>query len=558
MSHRLDKLIGGVLDSLWVASPATATLLGVHEHDDRLADFDPLVLESHRRSLSHSRQQLSSILRGRPALTRGQAIDARILDVLLQVESRSMEELRLPFRDPTVYLEEILFGVYSLVQRDFAPLDERARSLSSRLKEVPRCLRQARENLKRVEVVPAPWVEAALQLAEGSLSFLRQLERELPGRVGTAGPDLRVRLNGAMSDIEDYRRFIRERLAGSASGDFAVGRKFFEFLLREQHGLELDAEALHDLGMRLIASARSALSEAAHRIVPGRTWWELVDQWKSDHPPRPRLLREYENTVERARGFVQEHRIATIPAGERLSVQETPPFQRALCPFAAYIMAGPFEARQDGVFWMTPPGEGADPEGDAAILREHLRPGIPLTAVHEGYPGHHLQLTQANTNASRVRRQFMTPVLVEGWAFYCEEMMAEEGFYDDPRTSVLHLRNQLWRACRIVIDVGLQTRGMSQKEAATMLCDVAGLEPSSARGEVLRYARSATQPMSYAVGKQAILDLREDYRRLQGASFRLQEFHDRFLSFGSIPVALIRELVLGEEASSHAEASRPC
>jgi uncharacterized protein (DUF885 family) len=558
MSRRLDTLISEVLDSLWAASPANATLLGVHEHDHRLADFDPEVLESHRRALSRHRRALSTILGERPVLTLEQMIDARLLDSLLQVESRVMEEVRLPFRDPGVYLEEILFGVYSLVQRDFAPLDERAHALSSRLREVPRCLRQARANLRHVEKVPAPWVAAALQLAEGSLSFLAQLERDLPGSVGSAGPDLRARLSDAMSEIEDYRRFIGERVADSASGEFAVGRELFEFLLRTQHGLEFDTETLHDLGTRLVAAAQSDLTEAVRQIDPGRTWRELVDEWKSDHPPRPRLLREYETSVERARAFVHEHRIATIPAGERLSVQETPTFQRALCPFAAYMMAGPFEERREGVFWVTPPGDGADPVADSAILREHLRPAIPLTAVHEAYPGHHLQLTQANTNSSRVRRQFMTPVTVEGWAFYCEEMMAEEGFYDDPRTRVLHLKNQLWRACRVVIDVGLQTRGMSRDDAETMLCDVAGLEPSTAHGEVLRYARSATQPMSYAVGKEAILALREDDRRRRGASFRLQEFHDRFLEFGSIPLALIRELILGGESSPPAEVSPPC
>ena len=216
-----------------------------------------------------------------------------------------------------------------------------------------------------------------------------------------------------------------------------------------------------------------------------------------------------------------------------------------MCPFAAYVPPGVFESDQRGFFWVTPPSDDATPEAIESCLQNHLHPGIPGTVAHEGYPGHHLQLALANRSGRRVRHLFVTPVLIEGWAFYCEELMAEEGFYEDRRARVLQLKDQLWRACRVVIDAGMQTRGMSVEEAVRMLVEVACLEEPSARGEVLRYTRSATQPMSYAVGKEEILGLREAYRRLRGAAFTLREFHDRLLSFGSIPVSFISQRVLG-------------
>jgi uncharacterized protein (DUF885 family) len=171
---------------------------------------------------------------------------------------------------------------------------------------------------------------------------------------------------------------------------------------------------------------------------------------------------------------------------------------------------------------------------------------MAATVAHEGYPGHHLQLSTAGRIASAVRRYYCTPVFVEGWAFYCEQLMAEEGFYVDPRSRVLQLKDQLWRACRVVIDVGIHTRGMSLDDAAAMLHEVARIEVPSARGEVLRYSRSPTQPLSYAVGKREILKLREDCRRKQGAAFRLRRFHDDLLGFGSIPIGLIRGRMLEE------------
>ena len=173
-----------------------------------------------------------------------------------------------------------------------------------------------------------------------------------------------------------------------------------------------------------------------------------------------------------------------------------------------------------------------------------MRPAIPPTVVHEAYPGHHLQLSVAGRIASKARRYFVTPLLIEGWAFYCEELMAEQSYYQDPRSRVVQLKDQLWRACRVVIDVGLHTRGMSVAEAAGMHAEIARLEAPNARAEVLRYTRSPTQPMSYAVGKEAILDLRETFRKRRGSAFNLKRFHDEFLSYGSIPVSFIGERML--------------
>jgi uncharacterized protein (DUF885 family) len=177
-------------------------------------------------------------------------------------------------------------------------------------------------------------------------------------------------------------------------------------------------------------------------------------------------------------------------------------------------------------------------------MEGHVLPGIPITAVHEGYPGHHLQITLANQAATKVRRQIWTPVMVEGWALYCEEMMGEEGFYSDPRTRLLQLKDYLWRCCRVVIDIGLHTGTLSPQEAARMLVEVPKLDPEGAAGEVKRYSKTPTQPLSYAVGKREIMKLREDLRKVEGSSFSLRRFHDRLLKFGSVPISHIRERIL--------------
>ncbi|MEO0225767.1 MAG: DUF885 domain-containing protein, partial [candidate division WOR-3 bacterium] len=175
------------------------------------------------------------------------------------------------------------------------------------------------------------------------------------------------------------------------------------------------------------------------------------------------------------------------------------------------------------------------------VLRGHPVYGIPIIALHEGYPGHHLQLVYSNRTKRKIRKLFGSSVFAEGWALYCEEMMAEVGFYSDPRTKLLKLKDQLWRACRIIIDIGLHTEKINFDEAVNILVNDAKLERVHAEKEVTRYTFTPTQPLSYLIGKKQILEFRHDYETKLGRSFRLKDFHDQLLSFGTIPVVLIRE-----------------
>jgi uncharacterized protein (DUF885 family) len=544
MNARLERLIDETLAYQWETSPTAATAAGEHRHDHRLADCDPDRLAEIPRRLSELRNTLRRIESEEGDLTDDERLDIAVLDRSLETDIRLHEEVRASFRDPAHYLEEILYGVYFLVQREFAPLEERAAAATGRLTEVPRLLEQAKRNLADPAGIPPAWVETALQLARGSRTFLEDLDRDLAPRTGAAEAGLRAALRAARGTIEEFGRHVRERIAPAAAGRFAVGRSLYEFLLDRQHGVGFDAASLRAFGEELVRDAQRRLSEATRAIDPDRSWQELVQEWKKDHPSRAGFLDAYRGEVARARAFVAERGLATLPPEESLQVVETPPFQRAICPFAAYLPPGPFEPRKTGYLWVTPPDPSAPPEAQERLLQDHLRPAMPATMVHEAYPGHHLQLSAASRLPSRVRRHFATAVFVEGWAFYCEAMMGEEGFYRDPRSGVLQIKDQLWRACRVVIDVGIQTEELSLEQAAAMLHDVARIELPNARGEVLRYARSPSQPMSYAVGKHEILRLREDDRRRRGAGFSLRSFHDRLLEFGSIPLSLIRERLL--------------
>jgi uncharacterized protein (DUF885 family) len=202
---------------------------------------------------------------------------------------------------------------------------------------------------------------------------------------------------------------------------------------------------------------------------------------------------------------------------------------------------GILDTQQEGIFLVTPVDPGAPPEEQEQKLKGHYRAKLPITALHEGYPGHHLQLVYGNLQPTIPRRMggFLATLFVEGWAFYCEELLEQLGYIAAPIQRLGRLSDQLWRAARIILDVSLHTRGMGVDEAVKMLVDECRLEPTNALAEVRRYTQSPTQPQSYLMGKLAILALIADYRRAHPAA-TLRQMHDAILGCGTLPPRLMR------------------
>lgn len=516
----------------WSVHPVHATGVGIHTHDGELDRSDAASLVEEAR---HLRDYLALFERVVPADV-GEEIDRALLVGQIRWRLHEIEKVRVHERNPLHYLDDPLGALYLMAVRDYAPAEERAARAVERLLRLPGVFDQARVNL----IDPAPvLVRTAAAVARSGAALL---ESVLPMYLGAALQDDTAEYfawenarRAAVEALASYARWLDDELAPRASGDFALGRESFEAKLRFVHGIDATADEIEAFGRALEAETRAAIEALAREIEPGRHWRDVVEALKDDHPPADGLIDAYAREMARARDFVEERGLVSIPAGEELEVVPTPEFLRPLIPYAAYQPPAPHEASRKGFFYVTPP----PPETADRVLRDHATHGIPVTALHEAYPGHHLQLTRAAQADTEPRRVFWTPVFAEGWALYCEELMWEEGFYTDPRVRLLQLKDLLWRACRVVVDVGLHVRGWSIEQAVDYLVEEAGLERANAEVEVRRYCAEPTQPLSYAVGRREILRLRRRARERMGDRFDLRAFHDHLLSWGTIPPALI-------------------
>jgi uncharacterized protein (DUF885 family) len=247
--------------------------------------------------------------------------------------------------------------------------------------------------------------------------------------------------------------------------------------------------------------------------------------------------------MKRAYAWLQKADIVTLPEHQSLKVLETPVFLKEIIPFAAYEPPAPSDPGQKGLFYVTLA------ESDQQ-LREHNHASIDLASVHEAFPGHHLQFVLANqVNAKKpVRLLSDSATMYEGWALYCEQLAYEQGYYADDAHEFMMLKDRLWRALRVVIDVKLHTGQMTVEQAVDLLMEKLGFDEAQAQGEIAWYSHSATVPLCYALGCEIILKLREScFGDDMPDRGQLKEFHDRLLSYGSIALPIVIRHVYGEQ-----------
>lgn len=473
------------------------------------------------------------------ALDADRRIDAELLCGAAQLENAHLLDVEPRRPDPRRWLP--VNAIYQLTVRPVPNLRE---AFLARIDRIPAHLREAETDLAaKVRDVPALWARSTARAARHGAEFIRGLGEDSRLAELYRQPPTANAIEQAADALRRYGDFLECEVAPEASGDFACGAEYFEHLLSCRHFLDVTAEQLHAFGERLFEQTRIDLEAACRERFGHGDFLRATAEIQAHHPPATALLQVYRERVNAAREFIATRGLVTLPPRERLDVIETPVFLRHEIPFAAYSEPAPNDADQIGRYYVTPPL-------DAAQLAEHDDVGLAHTCVHEAYPGHHLQFVTANIQAaSRSLPRLLNPSasLYEGWALYCEQLMQEQGFLDRPESRIVLLRDRLWRALRIVLDVELHTRGLTFDEAADRMVKALGFPRSQAEADLSWYTRSPTVPLGYAVGWALINALRAQ-AGARGDAASLRAFHDRLLAAGSIALPLVVRRMFGDVA----------
>lgn len=539
------------------AHPLQGTALGLHEYDGKINDYSRLALDA---ELSRLRRFDDRLAKFDPAkLSARQSIDLRILQAAVKRELFEMQDMSVFERNPMVYARAGDVNVY--IKRNFAPLEDRVRSLVAIESQIPNILIAARTNLD--EKVPKPFVELAIQIARGSADFLK---KDLVAAVsGLKDQQLRVAFQAAnrkaATALSDYATWLEREKLPKATLDFALGEEKFARFLAQTELVDLPPQKVLEIGMAQLKAEQEAFSEAAKKIDPNKPAIEVFKQIQSEHPASDKLIPDISKDLDKLRKYVLSRRLVGIPSEIRAKVKETPQYLRATS-FASMDTPGPFEKRATEAYYYVTPTEEDWPEKEKQEwLTAFNYYTSDVTSIHEVYPGHYVQdLHLTASPASKVEKIFGSYAFIEGWAHYCEKMMIDEGFggpsnsspsEDDVKRAAKYRMAQadesLLRLCRLCVSIKVHTQNMSIDEATKFFQDNCYYEQKPARQEAMR-ATFDPGYLNYTLGKLQILKLRDDYKAQQGNGFSLQKFHNELLSHGMPPIRLLREIMLKDQS----------
>lgn len=523
--------------------PERATYLGDHRYDGRVSDLSRAGIDA---VIAHAKRWQASFEAIDPdSLSAHNEADRQWLLARLDGYLLWNEQVRSFERSPDMYLPTS--AIYSLVIRDFAPLNERMRLVAARSRAALPNLAAARANLKPERTAKVS-VEIALAEFKGSLAFFRSELPEIFAPVDDADISAQfAESNRALIEaLEGYERWLRDELLPNAAGSYAIGPDAYRRMLRDADMVDVPLEDLERAGERELARLQERFRATAALIGPEKPPAAVMDALTREHPPADKVIPAVAAGLADLKNFVLAKRIATIPSDVLPTVRETPPFRRATT-FASMNTPGPFEQSPEAYYYVTLPDPAWPEERRQQLLRFFSRYTISNTSVHEAYPGHYVQFLQNRRNPDLVRAVYASGANSEGWALYCEEMMLDEGLHDgDPRYRLAQLQMALMRAARYLVGLRMHTRGMTVEQAAEFFKENAYMPHNNAWMEAYRGTQDPGY-LRYQLGKLMILKLREDVRRKQGSSFDLGRFHDDFLRQGAVPIKLIRRAMLGAD-----------
>ncbi len=552
-----EKVAEEYLKGWLAANPMTASKLGLHEYDGRIRDFTRLSLDAELSRLRRFEERLKKF--DLEKMSPKEAIELRILQAGIQRDLFELVDMNSFENNPMTYAKALDVNVY--IKRNFAPLEDRVRSIISVENQTPNIIIAARTNL--TPVLPKPYVELAIEIARGAAEFLKKdLVEALKGlkdeRLISA---FQLSNRKASLALLDYANWLEKEKLPKATGDWALGEEKFRRMLAEGELIDMPSEKLLEIGLAELKREQEAFAEAAKIIDPDKPPIEVFRDVQKEHPTAENLISESAKNLDNIRQFLVDKDLISIPSKVRAEVKETPKYERATTS-ASMDTPGPFEKKAtEAYYYITPTEPEWTPEQKEEWLTSFNYFTTDVVSIHEVYPGHYTQFLHLNaSDASRAAKIFNSYAFVEGWAHYTEKMMLDEGFgkpkgekpsdEEIKRAAKYRLAQSdeaLLRICRLCVSVKMHTQGMTVDEATRFIMDNCYYEEKPARQEAMR---GTNDPgfLNYTLGKMQILKLREDYKAQEGDKFSLKKFHDEMLKHGMPPIRLLREIMLKDKA----------
>lgn len=524
--------------------PAQATAQGFHQYDGQLPSRSRAEIEGQVAALKKWEAEVHNF--DERGLSAFMAADRQLLLSEIQSLRFNLETLRFWEKDPDVYSSGATNAIFVIMSRKFAPPSERLKSLLARERLIPRSLLSARQNLTNP---PRVYTEIALQQLPGMVGFFQKDVPEAFRGVTDAAlkAEFRKANQTTIDALRSYQAWLMSDLLPRSHGEFRIGAENYRKKLLYDEMVDTPLDRLLEIGYQDLKRNQAEFRRVARQIDAKRTPEQILTELERDHPPAEKLLAAFQMALGGLRSFIETRHIVTIPSPVPPTVEETPPFMRALTT-ASMDTPGAYEkVAKEAFFNVTLP----EAQWSASQVEEYLedfnRGTIISTAVHEAYPGHYTQFLWLENLPTKVRKILGCSSNAEGWAHYSEQMMLEEGYGNgDLRLRLGQLQDALLRDARYIVGIQMHTGQMTVDQATDFFVKE-GYQPRPIAEKETKRGTSDPTYLVYTLGKLEILKLRDDYKNKKGAQFSLAEFHDSFLKQGTAPLKLVRRALLAND-----------
>ena len=523
--------------------PSDGTQAGFHQYDRVLEDYSKAAIDQRVEALHKAEKAFSAI----PVKGPTEEADRDLVVSDIRATLLELEQVRGWETNPDTYSSGISASVFTLISRGFASPDERLRSVIARERQMPAVFEAARANLKNP---PRIYTEIALEQLPGITSFF---QNDVPLAFTKVTDQALLAefksMNSLVIDsLKQYEIFLKTELLPKSKGDFRIGAELFSKKLQYEEMVDLPLDRLLQIGLHDLHNNQRLFKETAAKVNPKRTPQQILEETTKDHPAAGQLLQAFRDTLGGLADFIQSRHIITIPSQVRPILEETPPFLRALTS-ASMDTPGAYEkVAKEAFFNVTLPEKSWNPKQIEEHLQGFNRGTIIATAVHEAYPGHYVQFLWMQNVPSKVRKLLGASSNAEGWAHYTEQMMLDEGYGGgDLKLRLGQLQDALLRDARFIVGIEMHTGKMTMEQGIDYFVKEGYTSRANGERETKRGTSNPTY-LYYTLGKLEILKLREDYRKMKGSQFSLEEFHNRFMQEGFPPIKIVRRAMLGNNS----------
>jgi len=536
-----DKLTDDLLYGTLSLSPVTATQTGYHEHngvslDEMLDDYSASGIDTQRKFYNDIQSRVNAL--NPTSLDAEQRADLEIIKNQLQLAFLELDTIQNYKHNPTVYVELAGSALFVPSILDYAPKEQRYRHIVKRLEKFPALFSQAKMNL-----VDAPdvWNRVAREENQGNIGLI---EHDLKSAVPEPQKaDYDRAAAGALAALKDFNTFLEQELSKKTS-DWRLGkekyaRKFEYVLATGKTPEQLLGEAEADL---------KAIRQEMEKLAAPKSVQEALGEIAKKHATPETYMAAAKKALEQATAYVRDKSLLTLPTRSNLAVIDTPEFMRGIYAVGGFNPAPPLQPELGAFYWITPIPKTWPADRIESKLREYNNYGLQHLTIHEAMPGHYVQLEYANDVQPKSRRLlrniFGNGPYIEGWAVYTQQLMTDQGYMNNDTGMRLTLMKQLLRVlANTVLDVRLQTMGMTEQQALDLMINDTYQEKEEATAKLQRAQLSSCQLPTYYSGWKGWLQVRDRYQQAKGNGFSIREFHEQALKESAVPLPTLEVLL---------------